>query len=189
MLIGIGFVMMTTSMYYFIATFTPTFAAEILHFSKLDSFYVTALIGISNLFWLLVSGYLCDRIGYKLILIASSLLCVITAYPTLVYVTHNITLPSLIAGELWLSFLYSMWNGTMTAALTKIVPKHVKALCFSFSYSLSVAIFGGLTPVISHSLIRLTNNNAVPGVWLSCIAFFSFIAIIVAYWGKKYSSE
>lgn len=179
--IGIGFVMMTTSMYYFITTFTPTFAAEILHFSKLDSFYVTAMVGISNLFWLLVSGYLCDRIGHKLILLITSTLCVFTAYPTLLWITHNLSLIHLIIGELWLSFLYAMWNGTMVSALTQIVPRQVKALCFSFSYSVSVAIFGGLTPVISHSLIRITGHAAIPGVWLSIIALCSLVAVMVAY--------
>lgn len=183
--VGIGFVMMTTAMYYFITAFTPTYAGKILHFSKLESFYVTAMIGASNLFWLLVSGYLCDRIGHKPILLASSALCVFTAYPTLIYITHNLTLASLIIGELWLSFLYAMWNGTMISALADYVPRHIKALCFSFAYSVSVAIFGGLTPVISSLLIRWSNNNAIPGIWLSLIAACSLISVLVAYKGKS----
>ena len=61
--LGIMFVMMTTVTFYFITAYTPTFANKVLHFSKLEAFYVTALIGVSNAFWLPVSGYLGDRIG------------------------------------------------------------------------------------------------------------------------------
>lgn len=180
-LIGIGFVMMTTTMYYFITAFTPAYASKILHFSKLESFYVTAMVGVSNLFWLLVSGYLCDRIGHKPILLTSSALCVLTAYPTLLYITHNLTITSLVLGELWLSFLYAMWNGTMVSALANYVPKHLKALCFSFAYSLSVAIFGGITPTVSTLLIDWSGNRAIPGVWLSIMAACSFVSVILAY--------
>lgn len=180
-LIGIGFVMMTTTMYYFITAFTPAYASKILHFSKLESFYVTAMVGVSNLFWLLVSGYLCDRIGHKPILLTSSALCVLTAYPTLLYITHNLTITSLVLGELWLSFLYAMWNGTMVSALANYVPKHLKALCFSFAYSLSVAIFGGITPTVSTLLIDWSDNRAIPGVWLSIMAACSFVSVILAY--------
>lgn len=66
---GIMFVMMTTVTFYFITAYTPTFANKILHFSKLESFAITAIIGLSNTFWLPFSGFIGDKIGRKPILL------------------------------------------------------------------------------------------------------------------------
>lgn len=62
---GVFFVMMTTVTFYFVTSFTPHFASNILNFTKLEAFIVTAIVGVSNLFWLPVSGFVGDKIGRK----------------------------------------------------------------------------------------------------------------------------
>ncbi|ECL3018651.1 citrate-proton symporter [Campylobacter jejuni] len=188
-LIGIGFLMMTTSIYHFITVYTPTYAGHILNFSKLESFGITAMVGISNFFFVIFSGFLSDKIGRKPILVTSSLLCIISAYPILHLATQNLNLTSLIFAELWLSFIYGMWNGSMMVALTEIVPSQVKTLSYSFSYALGIAIFGGFTPVVATWLIKNTGDRAIPGVWLSLIAFFSLVAVLAAYKKNKTNKE
>lgn len=184
-LIGIGFLMMTTSVYHFITVYTPTYVGRILEFSKLHSFGITAMVGVSNFIWVVIAGYISDKIGRKPILITMSLLCVITAYPVLFLVMKNLSLTTLILAELWLSFLYGCWNGAMMVALTEIVPKEVKTLSYSFSYALGIAIFGGFTPAVATFLIKHTGDRAIPGAWLSLIALFSLIAAIAAYRKEK----
>ena len=38
------------------------------------------------------------------------------------------------------------------------------------AFSLATAVFGGFTPAIATYLIELTQNRAIPGVWLSFAA-------------------
>ena len=178
---GVALIMTTTTFYYFITVYTPTYAKNILHFSNIQGFGVTALVAINNLFWLLVSGYIGDKISRKPVLIFATILGLFTAYPVLYLLTQHTTLSMLIFSELWLSFIYGVYNGTVTIALAEIVPKEVKALGFSFAYSIAVAIFGGLTPTISTELISLTNNPAIPGLWLSFVALCSLTATIYVY--------
>ncbi|WP_276883861.1 MFS transporter [Campylobacter cuniculorum] len=178
---GVFFVMMTTVTFYFVTSFTPHFANNILHFSKLESFIVTAIVGLSNLFWLPVSGFIGDKIGRKKVAFFVTFLGMISAYPMLNFLANNVTFTNLILVELWFSFIFGAYNGAMVCALSEIMPKHVKALGFSFSYSITVAIFGGFTPAVSTALVQWTSNPASPAFWLTFAAVCSFIASVVIF--------
>lgn len=180
--LGIMFVMMTTVTFYFITAYTPTFANKVLHFSKLEAFYVTALIGVSNAFWLPVSGYLGDRIGRKPVLLTMTFLGCLSAYPALYFLTSNeVTFTNLVIVELWLSFIFGAYNGAMVVSLSEVMPKNVKALGFSFSYSIAVGIFGGFTPAVATYLIEKTGDQASPAYWLTFAAFCSLISTLILF--------
>ncbi|MCX2683269.1 tricarballylate/proton symporter TcuC [Campylobacter sp. MIT 21-1685] len=178
---SIMFVMMTTVTFYFLTSFTPTYVNQFLHFSQLESFLITVIIGLSSLFWLPISGYLSDRIGRKPIALLMTVLGVISAYPVLVFLAHNISFKNLVFTELWFSFLFGAYNGVMVVSLSEIMPPNVKALGFSFSYSITVAIFGGFTPAISTFLTQKLNNPAAPGFWLTFAAFCSFVSALILF--------
>ncbi|EHE3487258.1 MFS transporter [Campylobacter jejuni] len=178
---GIMFVMMTTVTFYFITSYTPTFANKVLHFSKLESFMITAIIGLSNTFWLPFSGFLGDKIGRKPILLTMTFLGVVSAYPMLNFLTNNISFANLVLVELWFSFIFGAYNGAMVVSLSEIMLKNVKALGFSFSYSIAVAIFGGFTPAVSTYLIEKTSNPVSPAFWLTFAAICSFVASLIIF--------
>ncbi|MDO7252706.1 MFS transporter [Helicobacter cappadocius] len=185
MVLGSLFVMMTTVTFYFITSYTPTFASNILNLSRLDSFLITAIIGASNFFWLPVMGALSDKIGRKPILIVMTLLSFFTAYPVMYFLVHHISFVNLMIVELWLSFIYGSYNGAMVVALSEVMPSSVRVLGFSLTYSLAVAIFGGFTPVISTYFIELTNNKAMPGIWLSIAGLCSLFATTILFKKRK----
>ncbi|PAF42212.1 MFS transporter [Helicobacter sp. 11S03491-1] len=180
-ILGSLFVMMTTVTFYFITAYTPTFANKILHLSRLDSFIVTAIVGLSNLFWLPIMGALSDKIGRKPILVAITILNFVSAYPIMYFLVHHVSFGNLVLVELWFSFIFGSYNGAMVVGLSEVMPPQVRALGFSLSYSIAVAIFGGFTPAISTYLIHITNNNAMPGIWLSVAALCSLFATLVLF--------
>jgi hypothetical protein len=59
------------------------------------------------------------------------------------------------------------------------MPVDVRTSGFSVAYSLATGLFGGFTPAISTYLIHLTDNKAMPGVWVSCAALLSLAAALV----------
>ncbi|PAF45294.1 tricarballylate/proton symporter TcuC [Helicobacter sp. 11S02629-2] len=181
-ILAIMFVMMTTVTFYFITAYTPRFATSALGLSKLDAFTLTAIIGVSNFIWLPISGYVSDKIGRKPIVLVMTFLGLITAYPALHFLTSgHISFGKVIAVELWLSFIFGAYNGAMVVALSEFVPKEIKALGFSFAYSIAVAIFGGFTPVVSELLIDSTKDPVSPAYWLTFAALCSFIAAIIVF--------
>lgn len=178
-------VAMTTVSFYMITAYTPTFGTAVLHLSRVDSFVVTLCVGASNLLWLPVMGALSDRIGRVPLLIACTVLMLLTAYPAMLWLTAAPSFGKLLDVELWLSFVYGSYNGALIVFLTEIVPIEVRTLAFSLAYSLATSIFGGFTPAISTLLIHATGNRAIPGLWLSLAAALGLIAVWLTRWRAR----
>jgi metabolite-proton symporter len=175
-LLGLLLVTMSTVSFYTITAYTPTFGREVLRLSATASLVVTLCVGISNLLWLPVMGALSDRVGRRPLLAASTVLMLLTAYPTMAWLVDGPSFARLLAVELWLSFLYASYNGAMIVFLTELMPLDVRTVGFSLAYSLATAVFGGFTPAISTWLIHETGNRAMPGVWVSAAALCGLVA-------------
>jgi len=169
-LTGTMLVTMTTVSFYLITAYTPTFGSTVLHLTDRDSLMVTVCVGVSNFFWLPLMGSVSDRAGRRPLLIACTALALTTAYPLMRWLTAAPSFERLLLVELWFSFLYGSYNGAMVVHLTEIMPAEVRATGFSLAYSLATAVFGGFTPAICTSLIQLTGDRALPGLWLSFAA-------------------
>ncbi len=179
--LGMLLVAMTTISFYTITVYTPTFGKTVLKLSDTDNLIVTFCVGLSNFIWLPVMGALSDRIGRRPILLLFSALTLLTAYPALSWLVGNPSFANMLVTLLWLSFLYGAYNGAMVVALTEIVPASVRTAGFSLAYSLATALFGGLTPLISTSLIKLTGNGAAPAFWMAFGGACGLVATLLIY--------
>jgi MFS family permease len=177
-LTGLGLVLMTTVSFYMITAFTPTFG-KLLGLPERTNLIVTAAVGASNLLWLPAMGALSDRIGRKPILIACTLLAILTAYPAMAWLASAPSVGKLILVELWLSALYASYNSAMVVSLTEIVPEELRVSGFSLAYSLATAL-GGFTPFIVTWAIGRSHNQAMAGVWLTIVAAVSLGAALAA---------
>jgi len=176
--LGMMLVTMTTVTFYMITAYTPTFGHAVLHLAALNNLSVTLCVGISNLVWLPIMGSLSDRIGRRPLLVACTVLSLLTAYPALAWLVSNPSFFKLMTVELWFSFIFGSYNGAMVVFLTELMPPDVRASGFSLAYSLATAIFGGFTPAICTYFIHATGNRAMPGVWLSFAAATGLVATI-----------
>jgi MHS family citrate/tricarballylate:H+ symporter-like MFS transporter len=174
-------VAMTTTTFYLITVYTPTFGKTVLHLSARDSLVVTLLVAVTNFIWLPIGGALSDRIGRRPLLIAVTVLAILTAYPAMHWLAGAPSFGSLLAVLLWFSFLFGMYNGAMVVALTEVMPVEVRVVGFSLAYSLATAIFGGFTPAISTWLIETTGDKAAPAYWLTVAAICGLGATLAVY--------
>jgi MHS family citrate/tricarballylate:H+ symporter-like MFS transporter len=183
-LAGSMLVLMTTVSFYLITVYTPTFGKQVLHLSIADSLIVTVFVGLSNFIWLPVMGALSDRVGRKNLLIAFTALAAMTAYPVLWWLVEAPTFGKMLSVELWLSFIYAGYNGAMVAALTEVMPIHVRTVGFSLAYSLATT-FGGSTPLIATGLIHFFGDKAAPGWWMAIAALCGLFATFFLYRKKE----
>ncbi|WP_455923366.1 tricarballylate/proton symporter TcuC [Pseudomonas putida] len=178
---GMLMVAMTTTAFYLITVYAPTFGKSVLNLSTADALMVTLLVGVSNFIWLPIGGALSDRIGRKPMLIAMTVLAIATSYPALSFLAQAPSFAHMLETLLWLSFLYGMYNGAMIPALTEIMPVEVRVAGFSLAYSLATAVFGGFTPAISTALIHSSGDKAAPGYWMSFAALCALCATLYLY--------
>jgi MHS family citrate/tricarballylate:H+ symporter-like MFS transporter len=180
-ILGMLMVAMTTTAFYMITVYAPTFGRSVLQLSTRDALMVTLLVGVSNFVWLPIGGALSDRFGRKPLLMAMSLLTLITAYPALSFLAQAPSFSHMLEVLLWFSCLYGLYNGAMIPALTEIMPAQVRVAGFSLAYSLATAIFGGFTPAVSTWLIHMTGDKAAPAFWMIFAAGCAFAATLVLY--------
>ncbi len=178
--IGMMMSILTTTTFYLITVYTPTFGAEVLHLKPVDNMIVTLCVGLSNFIWLPIGGAISDRVGRRPLLLLIPSLALVSAYPAMSWLTADPSFAKLLAVDLWFSAVFGLYNGAMIPMLAEIVPASVRAAAFSLAYSIATAIFGGFTPLVSSYLIEATGNRAAPALWLSLAAAISLTAAILS---------
>lgn len=169
---------MVTVCFYMITAYTPTFGSSVLHLTSTASLAVTLCVGLSNFFWVPVMGALSDKIGRRPLLLACTILTLLTAYPSLLWLVSAPSFSRLLAVELWLSLMFGGYSGGLVVYMTEIMPLEIRTAAFSLAFTLATAIFGGFTPAACTYLIHITGNRAMPGAWLSAAAASGLIAVL-----------
>ncbi len=183
-LLGMLMVVLTTVTFYLITVYTPTFGKNVLNLSGTDSLLVTLCVAVSNFIWLPIGGAVSDRVGRKGVLLTIAVLASLTAYPALYWLVGAPTFAKMLAVELLFSFYFGVYNGAMVAALSELVPAHVRATGFSLAFSLAAALFGTATPPVSTLLIELTEDKAAPGYWLMFAGLCGIVSTLALYHGR-----
>jgi MFS transporter, MHS family, citrate/tricarballylate:H+ symporter len=179
--LGMMIAVLTTTTFYFVTVYTPTFGRTVLKLSSRDALLVTLLVAVTNFIWNPVGGALSDRIGRRPVLLTIATLSLVTAYPALHWLVADPTFGKMLAVEMMFSFYFGIYSGTMLGALVEIVPKHVRTTCFSMAFALAAGLFGTFTPFASTLLIDHTGDKASPGYWLMCAAVLGIIAALAVY--------
>lgn len=169
---------MTTTTFYLITAYTPTFGRQALHLQPTDNLIVTLFVGFSNLLWLPIGGAISDRVGRRPLLLLIPAACLLTAYPAMLWLVHAPSFSKLLMVELWFSVFFGLYNGALIPYLAELMPAKVRIAAFSLAFSLATAVFGGFTPAIATYLIEETGNKAAPALWLSLAAAISLVAAL-----------
>ncbi len=183
--LGMMIAILTTTTFYFVTVYTPTFGKNVLKLSTADALLVTVLVAVGNFIWNPVGGALSDRIGRKPVLLGIAALSLVTAYPALHWLVADPSFGKMLAVEMLFSFYFGVYSGTMLGALVEIVPAHVRTTCFSLAFALAAALFGTFTPFASTWLIEHTGDKASPGFWLMFAAALGIIAALTVYRGGR----
>ncbi|WP_085939925.1 MFS transporter [Azospirillum sp. B4] len=178
---GMMMVVMTTVSFYLITVYAPTYGKSVLKLGAGDSLLLTFCVGLSNFIWLPVMGALSDKVGRRPLLMTFTILAMLTAYPVLSWLVHDVSFGHMLIAELWLSFLYASYNAAAVVTLTEVMPPEVRTVGFSLAYSLATALFGGFTPLVSTWLIELTDDKAAPGLWMAAAALCGLLSVLMVY--------
>jgi MFS family permease len=180
-LVGRGMMLsiLTTTTFYLITAYTPTFGRQALHLRPIDVFIVTLCVGASNLCWLPIGGAISDRIGRRPLLVMIPIACLLTAYPAMAWLVSAPTFFRLLGVQLWFSLFFGLYNGAMIPYLAEMMPAKVRTAAFSLAFSLATGIFGGFSPAVATWLIERTGNKAAPAWWLSLAAAISLAAALM----------
>jgi MHS family proline/betaine transporter-like MFS transporter len=178
-LIAIGASVISNSSNYLIL-YIPTYAVSELHLPQATGYIATFVGAIILGTVALIAGHWSDKIGRTRIMLAMTVLFFVTAYPIFALMVAYPSLATAILAAGWLSLVKAGYSGVLPSLLSELFPVETRAIGMSFSYSVSVTIFGGSALYISTWLIRETGDKLAPSYYLMATAILSFIAIAAA---------
>ncbi|OEZ56472.1 MFS transporter [Duganella sp. HH105] len=152
---------------------TPTLLQKIYGFDPHTSLVANTVATLCLSIGCLVAGVLADRIGARTTLFGGALLLAVCTYVfyTTIKVRPDLLLP-----------LYALVGfsvgvvGAVPCVLVKAFPAQVRFSGLSFSYNLSYAIFGGLTPVVV--ALMLKNNPLAPAYYVIAVSVIGMITAL-----------
>ena len=160
---GMALSVMTTTSFYLITAYTPTYGQQVLQMTPQDSLLVTIVVAVSNLFWLPVGGLLNDRFGARPLMLLVTAAALLTAYPAMSWLVIDPDFTKLLAVLMLFSVYFGLYNGALIPTLASIMPQEVRATAFSLAFVTATAIFGGFTPYVANFLVEATGNRRRPG--------------------------
>jgi MHS family proline/betaine transporter-like MFS transporter len=121
-------------------------------------------------------GLLNDKVGRKTVLFASLIGFVVFTYPLFSVMFRN-TYQAIAISMVAFAVLEAMFQSVIPALMTEMFPKRIRYTGLSVSYNLSMAIFGGTTPMISTWLVKVSGGNVWMPAWYLIVV--CIIAIVV----------
>jgi len=177
-LLAIGTVVISTSSNYVIL-YMPTYAIKELGLPQSTGFIAT-LIGAAILtVGAPVIGHWSDKVGRTRVMIAMTLLFMISAYPVFLMLTTERSLPAIVAVVAWMSVLKTGYSGALPALLAEIFPTRTRVTGMALSYNIGVPLFGGFAPFTVQWLIGVTGSKLAPSYYLIATALLSLAALLI----------
>lgn len=164
-LLGIFMLSGSTITQYFL-NYMTTYALNELHFASSTAMASTMLIGVCVVIFSLVGGWMADRFGRKITIIAPRVLLLILLLPGLELINtwrSDTVFFSVIAV---FAALQCISGSGVLVVLCENFPRYVRSTGFSIAYAFGITLFGGTAQIIFSWLIKATGNPVSPGYYL-----------------------
>jgi len=160
-----------------VSNYFTTYAVRELGMPVASTYLGQIASGLTLLLICPLVGMLADRIGpYKPMAWGAGLAGVL-AYPLFKMLAATPTLPMLLMVQIAISITLGLYAACAPLVMSDIFPTRYRATGIGTSYALGVMIFGGLTPMIVTSLIQISGDKLIIGLYLTAAALLSLALI------------
>lgn len=163
---------------YFLIAYFPAFLAT-QGFSVKSSVALTTISMTVLICLIILAGFLSDKIGRKPLFVSAVCLFLVLSYPVFWLLTQSSFGFALLA-QIIFAIILAPIAGLVPTVLAELFSAEIRNTAVALSYNLCLSIFGGTAPMISFSLIKITNNVRSPVWYLLGCAIVTLIALFFA---------
>lgn len=183
-LIQAFFLTAATSSIISLFLYLPTYLTNISDMTLSQAYVINVMSFLVFAVMTAVFGYCADHIDRKKLMLTGTILLMALSYP-LFYGFMVLGKQFVWVFTLGVAVIGSMINGSYVVVLTESFPANIRYSGVGFSYSLGVAIFGGLAPLTFTWLIRFFATLEAPALYVFCCAALTFLAILAYQYEEK----
>jgi|GEM_PF-6350551 len=145
--------------------------------SSLTALSGTAAGALSGVVFMILLGWLSDRVGRKKPLVIGYVLGIVLIFPYFHLMAANAGSPVTLAGLLILAFFVSTLSyATLAAWLVELFPARIRYTSMSLPYHIGNGWFGGFLPVTSFAIVAAT-GNIYNGLWYPIVVALVTVVI------------
>lgn len=184
---GIGIYLCVTVPFYTLTVFLNGFLVKVLGHPQKDALLMGTCSMILLMLLVVPTAALSDKIGRKRLLMATSVVYFLAAYPIFCLMTQPGFAPAFEAVLLF-TLVIGFYIGAAPTVFVELFPTSVRYTGMSLSYNLCAALFGGTAPGICTWLVKVANQhpeldayiqkNTVVAFYIMLSAALSFIAFL-----------
>ena len=124
-----------------------------------------------------LAAMLSDRVGRKPMLFVAAIGGFVFAWP-LWWLMHQNDSLLILAGQMGFALFFGMTFAVIPAVVAEHFPTGVRCSGAALGYNLSLAIFGGTTPLVATYLVARIADDFAPIYYFMAVALLQFIALI-----------
>jgi MHS family proline/betaine transporter-like MFS transporter len=168
---------MSSGFYYVFFGYMPEYLQNYIGISSKSAFSTELLTLIGMLIFVPIMGILGDRFSRKNMLLITSSCMIAFAFPMFYFLQLNSGFFIFLVLT-FATLLSSMDQGNTLTMIVESSTGNIRYSSIAFSYNLSAAVFGGLSPIVVMTLIEKINLIA-PGYYILFTALLGLIAVLL----------
>lgn len=183
-LVGIFILSGSTITQYFL-NYMTTYALNELAFAPGSAMASTILIGVCVVVFSLVGGWMADRFGRKVTIIAPRLILLVLLLPGLEIINTWRSEAVFYSVITVFAALQCISGSGVLVVLCENFPKYVRSTGFSIAFAFGITLFGGTAQIVFSWLIKWTGDPVSPGYYLIAANILCLCATVLLKERKK----
>jgi len=128
--------------------------------------------------FIFLAGWLSDHIGWKRTAMLGAATSLFGAWPAFTLMkTGNVAM--MLAGASIIAAAHGMFTGPYCACMASLIPRRLRVTVIALGYSASMALFGGLSPMLTEYLVGKQGMTMAPALMVSGAALISLLTFLV----------
>lgn len=165
---------------YVLLGYMPSYLDETVGISDRISTPITAVVLLIMVPFALTFGRLGDKIGNKKVISFGLILGILVSVISFQFLNIG-GLGFLFLGLLLLGIVLSVYEGTMPGSLPTLFHTDIRYRTLSWTFNISVSLFGGTTPLVASWLVHVTGNNLAPAFYLLGVSVIGLIVVLTLF--------
>lgn len=167
----------TAIIYFVIFVYAASYLTEQMHFTTAQALNITTINLVLIALLSVLIGKLSDRYGRRPLFLLGAIGTLLFAWP-LWWLMHQENLYLVFLGQLGFSVFNAIGWGLSITVLVEMAPKKLRCSTVSMGYNISMAVFGGTTPIIATYLVNRTGDDFMPVYYVMVATLVSLFVIV-----------
>ncbi|WP_221468162.1 MFS transporter [Saccharopolyspora phatthalungensis] len=176
MLKCLGLVLVFNVTNYMVTAYMPTYLSSVLGFQHTSSLTLVLVTMVLMMGLIVILGRYSDRIGRLPIAGVGSVALIALTFPAFLLLSQG-TVAAVLGGLLVLGLTLVCFSSTMPSTLPALFPTDIRYGAVSVGFNISVALFGGTTPLVAEALVAATGMKSAPAFLLVAAGAVGLVAV------------